>query len=191
MVGTTSAPATSYTDTNNLAAGTTYQYEIAAVNSSGASAFSNVVTVTTPPWPLQLHRRRRLVSPRGRRSISPRRSWSTRASPGRTRIRIGSGVPNLLAYALQLNPATAQITDVPTPTPNNGHLQITYFVPTSITDINYIVEVSTNLQTWNTGPGYTQVTSSVAGANGTTITGQDTLPTTTPRRYLHLRVTQQ
>jgi alpha-N-arabinofuranosidase len=103
----------------------------------------------------------------------------------------GSGVPNLLAYALQLNPATAQLTDVPTAVPTNGHLQITYFVPTSVTDVNYIVEVSTDLVTWNTGTGYTQTVSSVAGTGGTTITVQDTLPTTTAKRFMHLRVTQQ
>jgi len=63
-------------------------------------------------------------------------------------------------------------------------------VPASITDINYIVEVSSDLMTWNSGAGYTQVTSSVASAAGTTITVQDTLPPTTQKHFMRLRVTQ-
>jgi hypothetical protein len=102
----------------------------------------------------------------------------------------GSSIQNLLAYALQLNPATAQPTNVPTPVNSNGHLTVTYFVPTSITDVSYIVEVSTDLITWNSGAGYTQVISNVAGASGHTITVQDTLPSTTQKRFMRLRVTQ-
>jgi len=102
----------------------------------------------------------------------------------------GSGVPNLLAYALQLNPATAQLTNVPTPVSSGGHLSITYVVPTAITDINYIVEVSSDLMTWNSGANYTQVISNVAGSNGNTVTVQETLPATVPKHYMRLRVTQ-
>jgi hypothetical protein len=109
---------------------------------------------------------------------------------GATADPYGSGVPNLLAYALRLNPATARPTDVPTPAISNGHLTVTYVVPASITDIAYIVEVSSDLMTWNSGTGYTQVTSTVASASGNTITIQDTLPTTTQKRFMRLRVTQ-
>jgi hypothetical protein len=79
---------------------------------------------------------------------------------------------------------------VPTPVISNGHLSVTYVVPASITDINYIVEVSSDLMTWNSGAGYTQVLSNVAGASGHTITVQDTLPTATQKHFMRLRVTQ-
>jgi hypothetical protein len=102
----------------------------------------------------------------------------------------GSGVPNLLAYALQLNPATARPTDVPQPVIRNGHLMLTYLAPASITDITYVVEVSSDLMTWNSGAGYTQVTSNVAGTSGNTITVQDTLPSALQKHFMRLRVTQ-
>lgn len=50
VVGTASANATAYQDTG-LAAGTTYQYRIRAVNTCGYSAYSNGVSRTTPTQP--------------------------------------------------------------------------------------------------------------------------------------------
>jgi hypothetical protein len=47
------------------------------------------------------------------------------------------------------------------------------------------------LITWNTGTGYTQVVSSVSNGGSTTVTVQDTLPTTTPKHFMRLRVTQK
>jgi hypothetical protein len=99
-------------------------------------------------------------------------------------------VPNLLAYALRLNPATARPSDVPRATIQNGHLTLTYLAPSVITDINYIVEVSADLLTWNSGAGNTQIVSSVVGSSGTTITVQDSLPTSTQKHFMRLRVTQ-
>jgi alpha-N-arabinofuranosidase len=99
-------------------------------------------------------------------------------------------VPNLLAYALQLNPATARPTDVPRAVITNGHLTLTYLSPTSITDVTFEVEVSTDLITWNSGAGYTQVTSNTAGTGGTNITVQDTLPTSSQKHFMRLRVSQ-
>ena len=124
-----------------------------------------------------------LASCGGNATFSPTVSGAT-ADP------YGSGVPNLLAYALQLNPAMAQPTNVPTPVNSNGHLTVTYFVPTSITDVSYVAEVSTDLITWKSGAGYTQVITNVAGAGGNTLTVQDMLPSTTQKRFMHLRVTQ-
>jgi hypothetical protein len=192
-IGTALGTASSFTDTNSLSAGTTYEYRVQAVNSFGSSAYSNTVSVATlasssptPPAP-----------PAPSSGFS---SWQTKyftaaqladaTITGATADPYGSGVPNLLAYALQLNPATARPTDVPTPVDSNGHLALTYLVPGSITDINYIPEVSTDMLTWNSGTGYTQVISNVASSSGNTITVEDTLPTTTQKRYMRLRVTQ-
>jgi len=186
-VGTASGTALSFTDTSSLSAGTTYEYRIQAVNSFGASAYSNTVSVTTS----------------GTTSSTPTTSFSSWQSQYFTAAQLadatisgpnadpyGSGVPNLLAYALQLNPATAEPTSVPTAAPSNGHLVMTYFVPASITDVSYIPEVSTDLMTWNSGTGYVQVLSNVSSASGNTISVQDVLPTTAPKHFMHLRVTQ-
>jgi hypothetical protein len=102
----------------------------------------------------------------------------------------GSKVPNILAYALQLDPATAQPGDVPVATPSNNHLTMTYLVPSTITDIDYIPEVSSDLKTWASGSSVVQVVSSVVGPAGTTITVKDSLPTTTAKHFMRLRVTQ-
>jgi hypothetical protein len=187
VVGTATGAATSFTDTSSLTAGTTYQYRISAQDGYGASAYSNTLTVTTSG----------AVATTVTNNFS---TWqaqnfnsSQRADPtisGPTADPYGSGVPNLLAYALQLNPATAQLTNVPTPKPSSGHFSLTYFVPTSIRDVTYTVQVSTDLVHWNSGTGYTQVITNVATPSGTTITVQDTLPTTTPRRFMRLNVTQ-
>jgi len=195
-IGTASGGALSYTDTT-VSGGASYEYQVQAVNSFGSSAFSNVVSATTPtsvtssPTPPSVP-----TAPTAPGFTSWQSSYFTSAQlsdatvSGPTADPYGSGVPNLLAYALQLNPSTANISQVPTAVISNGHLQIVYFVPTAITDINYIIEVSSDLQTWNTGTGYTHVVSTVPSANGTTFTVQDTLPTTTPKHFMRLRVTQ-
>ena len=194
-IGTTTGTTLNYTD-STVSAGSTYQYRVQAVNSFGTSAASNTLSATTP----------------GTVAASPPTSPSGPSSPGfsswqstyfnsaqladatisgPTADPYGSGVPNLLAYALQLNPATAKPTDVPAAVPVNGHMQIIYFVPSALTDIDYIVEVSSDLQNWNSGTGYTHVVSTASGNGGNTITVVDTLPTTTPKHFMHLRVTQQ
>ena len=98
-------------------------------------------------------------------------------------------MPNLLAYALQLNPATARPTDVPHSVISNGHLTMTYLSVSADTDITYTVQVSTDLNTWSAGSGYTQVLSTVPSSTGNTITVQDDLPTTS-RHFMRLQVTQ-
>jgi len=67
---------------------------------------------------------------------------------------------------------------------------MTYFVPATATDVNYIVEVSPDLNTWNSGAGYTQVLNSVQGTNGTTVTIQDLVSTSAAHHFMHLRVVQ-
>jgi hypothetical protein len=187
-VGTASGSVSSFTDTSGLSTGTLYQYRIQAVNSFGTSAYSNTVSVTTPgivPTPALVSN---FTSWQSKYFTAAQRADSTISGPNADPY--GSGVPNLLAYALQLNPATAQPSDQPTAVRKNGHLVMTYFVPTSITDVYYIPEVSSNLATWNSGTGYTQVMSNVANSTGHTITVQDTLPTTMRKHFMHLRVTQ-
>ncbi len=234
-VGTAAGNALSFTDTNGVAAGTTYQYRIKAINSYGSSAYSSVITVTTTangstsqasrppatptptptppptgtispvttPPATQSTPTPKPVTPTPTPTPKPTTSgfaaWQAKyftaaqlADPnisGPSADPYGSGVPNLLAYALQLDPSTAQVSNVPHATIQNGHLTLTYVVPSAITDVTFIVEVSTDLQTWNTGAGYTSVISTVAGTTGQTITVQDALPSTARKHFMRLRVT--
>jgi hypothetical protein len=102
----------------------------------------------------------------------------------------GSTVPNLMAYAMQLNPATAQPRDLPHMRLVGGHVTLTYFVPAALTDVSLVAQVSSDLKTWSSGPGYTQVISRIPSAKGTTITVQDVSTTAAGRRYIVLRVTK-
>ena len=209
-VGTASGSALSFTDTSSLSAGTTYQYKIDAVNAVGSSAYSAVIFVTTTAAASG-------TSGTGTGSSSGTGSGSGSGTGAGSTVTnfaswlakyftasqrndatisgagadpYGSGVPNLLAYGLQLNPATARPTDIPQAVISNGHLSLTYLVPTSISDITYTVEVSSDLKTWNSGSGYTQIVSNVSGTTGRTVTVQDSLPTSTQKHFMRLRVTQ-
>ncbi len=112
------------------------------------------------------------------------------AISGPTADPYGTGIPNLLAYAMQWNPKTARSTKLPRPTPVNGHLREIYVVPNAVNDLTYTVQVSTDLVHWIYGAGYTQTISSVADADGTTITIEDTLPANTPMLFMRLAVSQ-
>jgi hypothetical protein len=112
------------------------------------------------------------------------------AVSGPTADPYGSGIPNLLAYALQLDPATAMPSDVPQPAPKNGHLAMSYQVPATLTDVDFVPEVSSDLQTWNSSSAAVQVVSNTVGANGTTVTVEDCMPSTSRTHFMRLRVTQ-
>jgi hypothetical protein len=183
-VGTKTAPALTYTDRSGLHSATVYQYRIQAVNSAGPSPYSNTVSVATPAptetpssfasWQAQYFTAAQLANS---------------ATSGAQADPYGSGVKNFLAYALQLNPATAQPSDVPQAVLTNGHLAMTYFVPSALTDVGYVVEVSSDMTTWNSGTHYVQVVSNVSSAEGNTITVQDILPSRT-NHFMRLRVTE-
>jgi len=185
-IGTVSGTTLSFTDTSATSPGTVYYYRIDAVDAVG-STYSNTVAVTTPAsitstlttnyssWQAQYFTAAQLADP-------------TFSGPNADPY--GTQVPNLLAYALQLNPATANLSNVPQATIVNGHLTLTYFAPASITDVSYVVEVSTDLLNWNSGAGYTVVTSNVPSSSGNTITVQENLPATANKHFMRLRVTQ-
>jgi hypothetical protein len=103
----------------------------------------------------------------------------------------GSGVPNLLAYALLLDPAAARSSDVPHAVASNGHLYLSYYSWAIVTDVSFVVEVSTDLQTWHSGPGYTTTITDVTDSRGGhTVVVQDTLPGSARKHFMRLRVTQ-
>jgi len=101
----------------------------------------------------------------------------------------GDGIPNLLAYALGLNPTNSagQLLTVGT---TNDFLTLTYLRPhPAPADLLYLGEVSDALLDWMTNT----VESAIDNGNGTeTVTTSDTVPTSsTNQRFIRLRVIRE
>jgi len=109
----------------------------------------------------------------------------------------GDEIPNLMKYALNLNPMTMAISGLPvlelmTDASQNSYLTLTYTQVIAATDIDYIVEVSDDLQIWNSGSGYTTVVSVNNNPDGVSqaVVVQDLIPiNSTQKRFMRLKVT--
>ncbi len=106
----------------------------------------------------------------------------------------GDGMPNLMKYALGLDPTKV---DAAMGAPvvgksGGGNLTITYITPPGLTDITYIVEVSSDLVNWSSGPSATATVSSTnLNQQQVQIVIRDLTPVSgTARRFIRLRVTQ-
>jgi hypothetical protein len=104
---------------------------------------------------------------------------------------MGDGVPNLMKYALGLNPTTfvysAQL-PVPSIQPDGGQNYLTLAVNRAAdpTDVIYNVEVSTDLQNWDFGPPFTVTLTNVPSQ----LNVRDNTPVTAvPNRFIRLQVT--
>lgn len=75
------------------------------------------------------------------------------------------GLSNLVKYALGLAPKTDAAAGLPQVAVANGEWVFTYTRPTSITDVTYAVEVSTNLSAWSTTGVTHELVSSVGGVD--------------------------
>jgi hypothetical protein len=102
----------------------------------------------------------------------------------------GDGVPNLIKYALGLDPyATAAPSQLPTGSiqPDSGQSYLTLTVNTVARepDVTYAVEVSGDLQTWTSGPPFTVTLTNTA----TQVIVRDNTPFGNAlMRFIHLRV---
>jgi len=140
FVTTTPAGATSFTN-SGLLPGAIYYYRLAAVNSAGASdyAYANAATWTF----LQAWRQYFFGT------------FSNSGSAADTANPAGDGVPNLLKYALGANPLIANTNALfVAGRDGSGDLTCAFFRAHS--DVTYIVQGSTNLQSWyglSTNPG--------------------------------------
>ncbi|MBK8475642.1 MAG: leucine-rich repeat domain-containing protein [Opitutaceae bacterium] len=96
----------------------------------------------------------------------------------------GDGLPNLVKYALDLDPTLPAIDGQPVLVSEDG--QIVYRVTLSLltTGITSTIQTSADLVNWD--DALTTIESSTA----TTVTASVTLPTGTPRRFARLAVTQ-
>jgi sugar lactone lactonase YvrE len=102
------------------------------------------------------------------------------------------GMGNLMKYAFAI-PGTHAITsaDWPAQSSNNGQLTLTFVRRKDIADITYLVEVSDDLLTWNSGPAYTEeIAVTVLDSQRDQVVVRDRTPMAgAGRRFIRLRVT--
>jgi hypothetical protein len=101
----------------------------------------------------------------------------------------GDGIVNLIKYAIGLDPlAPTNLTQIVLPSiqQNNGEtygtVTLNRFVPPP--DVTYLVEVSSDLSNWSSGPGNTVVLTDVP----TQLVVRDATPLTAGPRFMRLRV---
>jgi len=159
---------------------------VSAINADGTGSATVAIQVQMPyaAWQSQMFSQAQL----GNSSIS-----------GDTATPAGDGIPNLMKYALDLNPWTDGVGGLPAlliiTTGSGNYPVFTYTRPISATDITYTVQVSTDVQSWFSGPGYTMPPSATNNSDGVTesVTVQAVAPVSskTPKRFIRLQVTGQ
>jgi uncharacterized repeat protein (TIGR03803 family) len=117
---------------------------------------------------------------------------------GDTASPAGDEIPNLLKYALNLNPYANGCEALPTGATasigGTNYLTLSYIQCPWDSDITYIPEVSSDLEHWNSGPQFTAPVSVTTNADGVTqtVVVQDLTPigSVPGGRYIRLRVTR-
>jgi hypothetical protein len=107
----------------------------------------------------------------------------------------GDGLPDLAEYAFGSSPVTASPDAVPVASivqsGPDQFLAISYTQPNAVTDLNYFVEVSGDLQTWNSGGTFTTLVSDTDLDGSHRFTYRDNAPqATNPQRFIRVRVTR-
>lgn len=174
---------TAFFDSSALA-GVTYEYRVRATGVAGNSSWTPIVTATAPgtATPYQLWLQANGLPMDGSGSGAPE------ASPA------GDAIGNLTKYALGLNPWNrgydGRLTQGKVADGGLDYLSLTYIRPEPRpADISYVVEASSNLETWDSSV-VVQV-SDVPVAGTRVITVRDGVATRdAARRFLRLRVNQ-
>ncbi len=104
------------------------------------------------------------------------------------------GIPNLIKYALNLNPMTPGTAGLPTTGTavigGTNFLTLSYAQVKAATDIIYAVEVSGDMLTWNSGAGYTAPVGTTDKGTTQTVVVRDLVPlSSATKRFIRLRVT--
>ena len=109
----------------------------------------------------------------------------------------GDGIPNLMEYAFGLNPKVPNLSGLPSASIQNlggtNFLTITYKQVLYNTDISYTVQVSSDLVTWDSGPGFTTpIGQPIDNGDGTeTWTVQSLVPVDLATvRFIRLEITR-
>jgi len=174
--------------TNTPASGSQFPIGTTAVNCSATStlgaAWGSSFTVTVLPsfgsWKSQFFDNSQLSNP----SIS-----------GDMAVPAGDGIPNLMKYALNLNPMSYGRRGLPvvssTSTGGANYLTFMYTQVASATDISYIPQVSSDLKTWYSGTANIGIVSVSGNGSIQTVTVQDLTPMGgANRRFMRLLVTK-
>ena len=106
------------------------------------------------------------------------------------------GISNLMKYALNLDPWVKGLSGLPvksmTPISGSNYLTLAYTKVIAATDLNYTVQTSTDLKTWNYGASYTTEVSALNNPDGVTqtVTVRSLLPSGggTPKQFIRLQV---
>ena len=155
---------------------------ISATNAGGTGNNSLTINVLTPfaTWQNLYFTASDLMNP---------------AISGPTATPAGDGITNLMKYALNLKPKVNGVAGLPTEsmTASGGqkYLALTYTSVIADTDITYAVEVSSDLQTWNSGAGYTATVSTTTNSGNTTqtvVVRDLTAVSSTSPRFIRLKV---
>lgn len=103
----------------------------------------------------------------------------------------GNGFSNLMEYALGMKPKTGSLPPLLRQEFVNGYLTLTYSRSKTPADITYIVEVSSDLKTWNSGLSYTfsPVVTMDTGFTQTVQVSDRTPVTSGTQRFIRMRVT--
>jgi len=157
---------------------------VSAINAGGTGSATVAIQVQMPyaAWQSQMFSQAQL----GNSSIS-----------GDTATPAGDGISNLMKYALYLNPWTDGVAGLPAlsiiTTGSGNYPVLTYTRPIFATDVTYTVQVSTDMQSWYSGPGYTTLPNATNNSNGVTqsVTVQDLTPVTPgdTKQFMRLEVT--
>jgi hypothetical protein len=99
----------------------------------------------------------------------------------------GDTIPNLLEYALDLNPLTSDPAGLPRVGREGNFITLTYTKVTTATDIGYAVDQSTDLASWTTANTQDEIVSTVG--NVQTIKAKVDIGTSS-RLFLQLRVSR-
>ena len=116
--------------------------------------------------------------------------WGNNADPD------GDGIPNLLEYALGLDPLRPNLAGLPqiaamtNPADGQNYLTMTYSLPAAVSDVTVIPEISSDLTTWRSGAGALEVVGDTTAAGVRTIIVRDIQPLTqVQKHFMRLHVT--
>ena len=109
----------------------------------------------------------------------------------------GDGIPNLVEYALNLDPEQANTQGLPVVGQTNvggqQYLTLTYTAVIAATDITYVPQVCGDLTSWASGSGYIAPVSTTNNADGKTqtVVVRDLTPiTNASARFIRLEITR-
>ncbi len=176
-IGSLPPNTTTYQD-KSVQPGIAYEYHIQAYNIAGYSDFAGL-GVTTPTQ-YQAY----LASYFTSQQLSDPTITGDGADPDH------DGISNLLEYAFGTDPTHADVSNLPTVSMQNGYMTISFIQRVAPTDVTYTVEVSGDMNTWNSGSGYTTQVSTAAidSATQRVVVRDNTLVSAAARRFIRVRV---